>query len=98
MYRVGIEALLGVRRRGTALEIAPCIPPDWPGFELTYRVAATTFHIVVENRQHVSTGVQRMTLDGNLLASNRVPLAVDGAWHEVVVSMGPSQRLFSQDG
>jgi len=90
MYRVGIEALLGVRRRGDALEIDPCIPPHWPGFELTYHVGATTFHIVVENRQLVSTGVRCITLDGNLLAGGRIPLTVDGARHEVVVSMGPT--------
>jgi len=39
MYRLGLEAILGLRRVGEALHIDPCIPRDWSGYELTYRTA-----------------------------------------------------------
>ena len=49
LYRVGLEAILGFRLRGTRLEIDPCIPPGWPGYEITYRHGSATYHVVVEN-------------------------------------------------
>ena len=37
LYRVAIETILGFQLRGGTLRIEPCIPPSWPGFELSYR-------------------------------------------------------------
>ena len=47
MYRLGIEGILGLRRTAGGLHIDPCIPPDWPGFEATYRHGSATYHIQV---------------------------------------------------
>ena len=33
MYRLGIEGLLGLKRLGNRLQIDPCIPDDWPGYD-----------------------------------------------------------------
>ncbi len=37
MYRLGLEAILGISRVGETLKIDPCIPKDWPGFKVNYR-------------------------------------------------------------
>ncbi len=37
MYRVGVEAILGLTRRGGALHIDPCIPKTWPRYEMTFK-------------------------------------------------------------
>ena len=37
MYRLGIEAILGITRMGAVLNINPCIPRFWPGFKVNYR-------------------------------------------------------------
>jgi len=55
MYRLGLEAILGLRQAGQVLRISPCIPKTWPGFRLTYRVGTTSYDISVEN-PIVSTG------------------------------------------
>jgi len=88
MYRLGIEAILGLKRHGDALEIDPCIPKEWDEYEMTYRDTETQYHIRVSNPQHVNRGVLRTTLDGNLVAGNCIPLAKDGGPHEVVIEMG----------
>ncbi|MEJ7731259.1 MAG: hypothetical protein WKG00_18850 [Polyangiaceae bacterium] len=49
LYRITLEALLGIVRRGDKLRIAPVIPRAWPGFEVRYRHGASTWRIVVEN-------------------------------------------------
>lgn len=47
MHRAAIEGILGVTRQGDHLRIAPSIPPDWPGFSITLRVAGTDCRIRV---------------------------------------------------
>jgi cyclic beta-1,2-glucan synthetase len=88
MYRLGIEAILGISRDGNALKINPCIPKDWLGFQVDYRFGATHYRISVENPEKVNQGVQLILLDGNPLPGHLVPLANDDQPHEVRIVMG----------
>jgi cyclic beta-1,2-glucan synthetase len=88
MYRVGLEALLGLRRAGQTLHITPCIPKTWARYQVTYRVGETTFLIRVENPAGVNCGVQQIELDGVILGGNEVPLWSDGGQHQVNVLLG----------
>jgi cellobiose phosphorylase len=90
MYRLGVEAILGLRKVGDTLQIEPCIPQDWAGYELNYRYGDTSYRISVENPDGVNHGVRQMTLDGEELDDKGVPLADDGNHHEVSVVMGQS--------
>ena len=88
MYRLGLEALLGIRRVGQMLQIAPCIPKTWARYQVTYRVGATTFLIEVENPAGVNGGVKQIELDGVVLDGNEIPLCDDGEQHQVKVLLG----------
>ncbi|MCL4486794.1 MAG: cellobiose phosphorylase [Chloroflexi bacterium] len=90
MYRVGLEALLGMRRIGKTLQFNPCIPKNWASYEVTYRVGGTTFEIHVKNPAGVQAGVKQVTLDGQVQSANRIPLSDDGQVHQVVVLMEAS--------
>jgi cellobiose phosphorylase len=46
-YRLGLEAILGFRRRGNVLRLRPHIPAAWPGYQLTYRWGQSRYHIQV---------------------------------------------------
>jgi cyclic beta-1,2-glucan synthetase len=88
MYRLGLEAVLGLRRVGAnALRVAPCIPRSWPGFKLTYRYGEATYEISVENPDGVNRGVRQVELDGDILPGPEIPLVDDGCAHDVRVSM-----------
>lgn len=93
MYRLGVEAILGVSRVGNTLKIDPCIPGDWPGFKLTYKFGLTSYLINVENPDGVNRGIQRVLLDGRTLKDNIIPLSNDGGKHEVQVVLGPAVSL-----
>ena len=86
MYRAGVEGILGIRREGAFLIIAPCIPSAWPGFAATVKVGATDFNIVVENSA-LREGSIEADLDGariqGVVGSLRMQL--DGASHRVVI-------------
>ncbi|MFN2383160.1 MAG: GH36-type glycosyl hydrolase domain-containing protein, partial [Gemmatimonadota bacterium] len=67
MYRAGIEWILGFRLRGTMLHIDPCIPRDWPGFEISFRYHSARYELVVENPHGVMKGVASAELDGEVV-------------------------------
>jgi len=89
MYRAAVEWLLGLRRRGPALLIDPCIPRGWPGFEARLRCGGAGYRIVVENPRRVSCGVTSLELDGRPRSAGvSVPLVDDGAEHQIRVVLG----------
>ncbi|EWY41660.1 glycosyl transferase [Skermanella stibiiresistens SB22] len=83
MYRAGIEAVLGIRQRGALLLIDPCIPADWPGFQVAVRRGATRYDISVENPAGCCRGIGLTELDGAVVDPSDGPLAVplDGGVH-----------------
>ena len=99
MWRLGTEAILGLRKEGGQLRIDPCIPASWEGFEAWVRVGKRAVHIVVENPDKVTTGVATMTLDGRELETKRIELdATTPGTHEVRVRLGKAThaRNFEQ--
>jgi hypothetical protein len=89
LHRVGLEWILGFRKRGSALSIDPCIPGHWKGFEIAYRYGRTHYRITVENPKGVCRGVSGVSLDGIQLAPQAlVPLTDDGGEHQVLVVLG----------
>jgi cyclic beta-1,2-glucan synthetase len=89
LYRLGLEAILGLRRQGNVLHIEPCIPHDWQSYAITYRHGGATYHIRVENPDGVNRGVREVTVDGRRLPDGEIPLQDDGASHDVRVRLGP---------
>jgi cyclic beta-1,2-glucan synthetase len=88
MYRVGVEAILGITLRRGAIHIDPCIPSAWPGFEAVFRRSAATYRIAVENPDGVNRGVVRVELDGADITGQDVPVAGDDSEHVVRVVLG----------
>jgi cyclic beta-1,2-glucan synthetase len=89
MYRVGVEWIIGLRKRGSALRIDPCIPKGWGRVSVTFRHGGTTYHITIENPSGVSHGVSRVVLDDTPLpADGTIPLSDDGRDHRVHVILG----------
>jgi cyclic beta-1,2-glucan synthetase len=88
MYRLGLEAILGITKVGKNLNINPCIPRHWPGFKVDYRFGTAHYMISVENPHNVNRGIQEMKLDGKPLTGSLIPLVADGQPHEVRVVMG----------
>jgi len=85
MYRVFVEHVLGVQLKDGRLTFVPCIPPEWPGYEVDYRSSAGLFHIKVENPHGLSGGRVRVEVDGELVAGGMIPLGGDGRRREVRV-------------
>ncbi|WP_304457981.1 GH36-type glycosyl hydrolase domain-containing protein [Alicyclobacillus sendaiensis] len=90
MYQAGLEAILGVRRRGSKLIVEPCIPKHWPGFEVRYRHGSAVYRIRVERvAQGEGARAQDLTVDGVGVAE--IDLVDDGREHDVLVRWSGGQ-------
>ncbi len=90
MYRTGLECILGFRVQGASLLLAPCVPENWPGFEIAFKYRSARYNISVDNPHGVSRGIAHAELDGQVLplGQARIALADDGATHSVRVILG----------
>jgi cyclic beta-1,2-glucan synthetase len=90
MQRAGIESILGVRMKGEFLCLDPCIPRDWPRFEVTVRYRTARYEIRVENPSGVAQGILSATLDGAAVTQRplRLPLLDDARVHHIQVTLG----------
>lgn len=88
MYRLGLEAVLGIYREGDRIRLDPCIPPAWDGYEVTYTYGSTRYRIRVENPEHVQKGVTHVRLDDRIQSEPIISLSDDGRTHRVIARMG----------
>lgn len=85
MYQFIWHDLLGFRIVGNRMEIHPCIPADWPSFEVRYQYGDTIYHIRV--RQSGTTGASIIRLNGSIVSESYLTLSDDGQEHTVYVDM-----------
>jgi cyclic beta-1,2-glucan synthetase len=89
MYRLLVEAVLGLRREFVdgqpSLWLDPRIPPHWSSFEVDYVYQDTLYRL-----QFDRTGSEpepRVTLDGRPLGTRRLPLTDDRRQHSVQIAL-----------
>jgi cyclic beta-1,2-glucan synthetase len=98
MNRLGLESILGLRRRGrSTFAIAPCIPVSWTGFLIRWRHGTTVYEIRVENPDHITRGVTSADLDGDPVDTAAIALVDDGTTHRLRVVMGEVSSSQRQD-
>jgi cyclic beta-1,2-glucan synthetase len=71
MYRVMLEWLLGFRVQGENLALDPCIPANWPGFEIVFRYRSARYEIASKIRSACAAAFWRRKLDGEMLTGNK---------------------------
>ncbi|MEC6797445.1 N,N'-diacetylchitobiose phosphorylase [Photobacterium sp. S4TG1] len=79
--------ILGIQTGFDGLTINPCIPTEWPGFEVTREWRGATYTINVTNPDHVSKGIKSITLNGQSVEGAIAPQA-EGSVNTVTVVMG----------
>ncbi|HEX9030104.1 MAG TPA: glycosyl hydrolase family 65 protein, partial [Anaerolineales bacterium] len=87
MYHAVTHWMLGVRVTLDGLVVDPCIPGDWPGFEVSRQWRGADFHITVTNPGGVQKGVRSVRLNGQPI-SGPVPPQPAGSTNQVLVEMG----------
>jgi cellobiose phosphorylase len=87
-YFSATQYILGLRPELDGLRIAPCIPSTWKGFKATRRFRDRAIRIDVRNPDGVCSGVKTLTLNGEALAGNLIPVDRLRQDNEVEVVLG----------
>ena len=80
--------ILGIKPDWEGLKIDPCIPHTWDGYQVSRRFRGATYAIAIENPSHVCRGVKQVTVDGQAIEGNVLPVFADGKTHQVTVTLG----------
>ena len=83
MYRFLTETLLGVHLEGNRLRVIPRFPPSWTNYKIHYRHRQTLYHITISRLAADRTGANELSLDGQTLAEETIPLTDDHLEHFV---------------
>jgi cellobiose phosphorylase len=89
MYRLLIETLLGANLEGDRLRLAPRMPKAWSTFKIHYRYRQTVYHITFARAAADLAEAPGLTLDGQKLAGNTLPLVDDHREHAVELQVRP---------
>ncbi|HEY6528365.1 MAG TPA: glycosyl transferase [Cellvibrionaceae bacterium] len=82
------QYILGVKPDYNGLGVNPCIPKSWKGFNVTRKYRGATYNIEVKNPNGVSKGIASITVDGQAVQGNVLPLLAAGSVGNVVVTLG----------
>lgn len=83
MYRLLIETLLGVNLEGDQLRLTPRLPKSWTSYKIHYRYRQTVYHITITRLAADSASANQLSLDGQELAGETIPLVDDRREHSV---------------
>ncbi|RTZ42569.1 glycosyl transferase [Candidimonas sp. SYP-B2681] len=86
MYRAGVEGILGIRREGGFLVIAPCLPVAWPAYDAEVKFGSASYDIRVENarRLHPSAVLDGMEIG---CANGKVRVLISDGSHRLSISI-----------
>ena len=81
------QYILGIKPQYDGLEISPCIPKNWKGYKISRKFRGATYKINIVN-EGVNDRIKSMTLNGNALNGNIVPIQPEGSENTIEVVMG----------
>ncbi|MBN2201476.1 N,N'-diacetylchitobiose phosphorylase, partial [bacterium] len=73
-YFTATQHILGIRPEVDGLRIDPCIPSGWKQFTANRRFRGKTVRIEVANPNGVEKGIRELTLNGEVLSGNLLPI------------------------
>ena len=82
------QYILGIQPTLEGLRIDPCVPKDFGDFTVTRKFRNVTYHIHVQNPEHVEKGVLRLVVDGIDQEGNVIPYDDSVKESEVIAILG----------
>jgi cellobiose phosphorylase len=68
--------------------IDPCIPSDWKKYKVVRKFRGAVYNINVMNKSGAESGVSSITINGDLLDGNVIPVQKAGSVVNVDVMLG----------
>jgi cellobiose phosphorylase len=94
-YQAATQYILGIRPTYDGLQVDPCIPARWPGFQVIRHYRGAIYQIEVHNPGGVCRGKCHLTVDGEPIEGNIIPLLAPGRTHHIHVTLAPDPSVRS---
>ena len=75
MYRISFDYILGVSPTYKGLQVDPVIPSEWKSFKVERIYRGTKYIIEVENPSGIERGVKIISVDGDEIDGNILPIS-----------------------
>ena len=85
MYRLLVETLIGVHRKGDHLEITPRLPSGWDRLVIHYRHHSANYHITLIRKVPATPDDQSLESENRAVTTQTIPLTDDNSDHHVEV-------------
>lgn len=87
-YYTATQHILGIQPRHNGMIIDPCVPAEWKNFKITRLFRGKRLKIHVKNKLGVQKGVKQLTINGERLESNFIPIEKMESDNMIYVDMG----------
>ncbi len=87
-YYTITQSILGIKPQYDGIEISPCIPKSWKGYEVTRKFRGAIYRIAIDNSAGVNQGIKELIVNGEKVAGNFIPILNPGSENTVVVKLG----------
>jgi cellobiose phosphorylase len=88
LNNVMLTEMLGAQADYAGLRIDPCMPSEWKECSVKRHYRGATYDIHILNPDGLQKGTLKITLDGNPIDGNILPVFEDGKTHTVEVLLG----------
>jgi len=85
MYQGLVKTFLGIKKEGKYLTILSTTPAIFGGYVVWYKYGSSSYEIQVSQRKKCENTVEKISVDGVVLAGNKIELLDDGKSHIVIV-------------
>lgn len=82
------QDILGIKPGYDGLTIDPCVSKEWKEYKVTREYRGASYNITIKNPMGVCKGVVSLTVNGEPVPSNVVPVQVEGSVNTVEVTLG----------
>jgi len=87
LFRIIVEAMMGIQADYDGLRIRPCLPATWPRVAIQRVFRGRRYHIAIDNPQRRVTGTVRIVLDGKPIEGDCLPVSTEPGESAVEVTI-----------
>ncbi|MFZ7120805.1 MAG: GH36-type glycosyl hydrolase domain-containing protein [Eubacteriaceae bacterium] len=87
MYSVGVEDILGLKKKGDKLFIEPCVPKQWEEYSIRYRFKEALYIINISNKNKESNHDKILIRVDGTIQQGYIPLKDDKDCYNVEVEI-----------
>ncbi len=73
LYRAALESLLGLRIRQGEMSLTPCVPDDWPSFEITLKLGGKSVSVLWQRARSNDIKAHRIVAVGEVVRLADLP-------------------------